>query len=160
MSDWLIIRLSRRNNGIYEPEMRLWLTVPNIFILPAGMLMFGLPMARGMPWIISAVGCGIFGFAFAALGDIALTYAMDCYKEVMSLSILLPLSITHLRPLEQVIGDALIAVCFIRNAFATIIALCLTDWISGMGLDGVFALSAALAFVLSATSIPLLIWGE
>lgn len=82
MSDWLIIRLSRRNNGVYEPEMRLWLTIPNIFILPAGMLMFGLPMARGMPWIIPAVGAAVFGFAFAALGDIALTYAMDCYKEV------------------------------------------------------------------------------
>jgi hypothetical protein len=160
MSDWLIIRLSRRNNGIYEPEMRLWLTIPNIFILPAGLLMFGLPMARGMPWIISAVGCGVFGFSFAALGDIALTYAMDCYKEVIFFPILMLLSLIHLHALEQVIGDALIAVCFVRNAFATIIALCLTDWISGMGLDGVFALSAALSFVLSATAIPMLIWGE
>ncbi len=53
-----------------------------------------------MPWIISAVGCGIFGFAFAALGDIALTYAMDCYKEVMFLSILMLPSIVHLCLLE------------------------------------------------------------
>lgn len=50
--------------------------------------------------------------------------------------------------------------CFIRNAFATIIALCLTDWINGMGLDGVFILSAVLSFVLSATAIPMLIWGK
>lgn len=89
-SDWLIIRLSRRNNGIYEPEMRLWLQLPCVFIMPAGILMFGLSMARGMHWAIPAVGCGIFGFAFAALGDGALTYAMDCYKEVRVASLHLP----------------------------------------------------------------------
>jgi hypothetical protein len=59
-----------------------------------------------------------------------------------------------------VIGDALVGVCFIRNAFATVIAMTLTDWINGVGLDGVFATSAALSFVLSATTFPMLIWGK
>ena len=35
-----------------------------------------------MPWIISAVGAGVFGFALATMGDVALTYTMDSYKEV------------------------------------------------------------------------------
>jgi len=140
MNDWLIIRLSRRNKGIYEPEMRLWSALPAVVILPGSILMFGLPLVRGMPWIISAVGAGVFGFAFAVLGDISLTYAMDCYKEV--------------------IGDALVAVAFIRNGFATIIAMCLTDWINGVGLDAVFYTSAILSFVLSATTLPMLIWGK
>jgi len=140
MSDWLILRLSRRNKGIYEPEMRLWLALPTIIIMPGSILMFGLPMDRGMPWAISAVGAGVFGFAFAILGDIAITYTMDCYKEV--------------------IGDAFAAVCFIRNAFATVIAMTLTNWINGVGLDGVFATSAALSFVFAATTVPMLIWGK
>lgn len=82
LSDWLIVRLSRRNNGIYEPEMRLWLALPAVFILPGSLLFFGLPTAEGLPWIIPAVGAGFFGFGFSALADIALTYAMDCYQEV------------------------------------------------------------------------------
>lgn len=82
LNDWLIIRLSRRNKGVYEPEMRLWSALPAVILLPGSLLMIGLTMARGMPWIIPAVGTGIYGFTFATLGDISLTYAMDCYQEV------------------------------------------------------------------------------
>lgn len=83
LSDRLIIRLSRRNGGIYEPEMRLWLALPAVLIMPGSILLFGLPIPRGMPWIVSAIGSGIFGFAFSTMGDLVLTYTMDCYKEVM-----------------------------------------------------------------------------
>ena len=62
--------------------------------------------------------------------------------------------------ISQVIGDAFAAVCFIRNAFATIIAITLTNWINGVGLDAVFATSAALSFVFAATTVPMLIWGK
>lgn len=36
----------------------------------------------------------------------------------------------------------------------------LTDWINGVGLDAVFATSAVLSFVLSGTTVPMLIWGK
>lgn len=82
LSDWLIVFLSRRNNGIYEPEMRLWLALPAVLTTPGSILFFGLPTAQGLPWIIPAIGAGVFGFSFASLADIALTYAMDSYQEV------------------------------------------------------------------------------
>jgi type IV secretory pathway TrbD component len=128
--------------------------------MPASILMFGLPMARGMPWAISAVGAGIFGFAFAILGDIAITYTMDCYKEVGSTQPDFTMPISRTLTYTQVIGDAFAAVCFIRNAFATVIAMTLTNWINGVGLDAVFATSAALSFCFAATTLPMLIWGK
>ena len=88
LNDWAITRLSRRNNGIFEPEMRLWVAVPTIVILPGSLLLFGLSTAHGMPWIVPCIGLGIFGWAFVTLGDVALTYCMDCYTDV---SILLTL---------------------------------------------------------------------
>jgi hypothetical protein len=62
--------------------MRLWLALPAVLILPGSLLLYGLALSRGLPWIISAVGCGVFGFAFAILADISLTYVMDCYEDV------------------------------------------------------------------------------
>lgn len=45
LNDKSIIWLSRRNGGIYEPEMRLWLALPAALITPAGILMFGLGLS-------------------------------------------------------------------------------------------------------------------
>lgn len=80
--DRSVIWLSRRNNGIFEPEMRLWTALPSILTMPAALLIFGLGTAHGLHWIVPATGAALFGFSFAALGDSALTYAMDCYGEV------------------------------------------------------------------------------
>ena len=45
LSDKHILWLSRRNGGIYEPEMRLWLALPVVVLGPASILMFGLGIA-------------------------------------------------------------------------------------------------------------------
>lgn len=82
LNDWLIVKLARRNNGVFEPEMRLWVALPVVLATPVSILLFGLATANGLHWIVPCIGSGIFGFAFVALGDVALTYAMDCYVEV------------------------------------------------------------------------------
>lgn len=47
LSDWTILRLAKRNNGIYEPEMRLWVFVPFIPFQVAGAFWFGkLPLYK------------------------------------------------------------------------------------------------------------------
>lgn len=62
--------------------MRLWLAIPGIVVMPAGLLWFGLSISNSLPWIVPAIGLAFFGFGFVVLGDVALTYAMDCYKDV------------------------------------------------------------------------------
>jgi hypothetical protein len=87
INDWAITKLSRRNKGIFEPEMRLWIAMPATVVLPGSLLMFGLSTANGLPWIVPCIGLGIFGWAFVTLGDVALTYCMDCYTDVRLLLI-------------------------------------------------------------------------
>lgn len=45
-SDKTIVWLSKKNAGIYEPEMRLWLALMSAVLLPGGILIFGIGLAR------------------------------------------------------------------------------------------------------------------
>lgn len=39
---------------------------------------------QGVAWPLLAVGYGVFGFGFVLASDIALSYAMDCYQNVIT----------------------------------------------------------------------------
>ncbi|KUM64872.1 hypothetical protein ACN42_g2193 [Penicillium freii] len=140
LSDKSILWLSKRNGGIYEPEMRLWLALPIAIISPAGILMFGLSLAYGAHWALLTVGFGFFGFSIAAMSGIALSYVMDCYQEI--------------------IGDALVGVIFMRNIFSVIVLFVLTPWVNKMGLRNLHILCAVVSFVILLIPVPLLIWGK
>lgn len=45
-NDWIILKLAKRNDGVFEPEMRLWLALVGVVVTPAGLLLFGLSMAE------------------------------------------------------------------------------------------------------------------
>lgn len=82
LSDWLILFLSKRNKGIYEPEMRLWVMLAFAPFVPVGMILFGVGLNSGWPWPILAIGYGMCSFGTAPAGTIALTYMTDAYTEV------------------------------------------------------------------------------
>ena len=82
LSDWLILYLSRKNNGIFEPEMRLWVVLPFIFCLPIGSFIYGYGLNNGWSWPVIAVANGVSNFGGAPISAIALTYITDSYTEV------------------------------------------------------------------------------
>ena len=82
LNDYFIIQIAKRRGGIYEPETRLWLFLVPGVCMPLGLFMYGLTIAKGMPWQINAVGAGFIGAAIGGCGDIALTYCQDCYQYV------------------------------------------------------------------------------
>lgn len=45
-SDWSIVRLARRNGGVYEPEMRLYPALPSAFFAFGGILIYGLGLSH------------------------------------------------------------------------------------------------------------------
>jgi len=139
-SDYLIMVIARRRRGIYEPEYRLWTFAFPGACMVAGVLLYGLTIAKGMPWIINAIGAGLVGFALGGCGDIALTYVQDSY--------------------DGIIGPALIAIVFVRNGMATIMTFVIPAWQAGMGVYNMFALLGALAALVMLTCVPLIIWGR
>lgn len=86
VSDWSILYLAKRNNGVYEPEMRLWVMAAFIPFVPTGLCMFGIGLAKGLPWPIVAVGYGLLTFGTSPISSIALTYITDAYTNVGSVN--------------------------------------------------------------------------
>lgn len=82
LMDWVVLVLARRNGGIFEPEMRLW--VPLVFtpFVPAGLFMFGIGLDNGTHWLLPAFGLALMGFGMVPASSAALTYLTDSYTEV------------------------------------------------------------------------------
>lgn len=82
-SDWVAARLTVRNNGVREPEMRLVTMIPYIIIMIIGSVVTAVGYDRHWPWqVIVIVGYTCLGIQVAALPSIASTYAIDSYKPV------------------------------------------------------------------------------
>jgi hypothetical protein len=58
------------------------------------------------------------------------------------------------------IGDALVAVVFVRNAISVVVLFCLSQWLDGMGMQNMFILIGVLSFMFCMVPVPLLIWGK
>lgn len=82
-SDWVAAYLTRRNNGVREPEMRLAAMIPYTLIMILGSVITSVGYDYHWPWqVIVVVGWGCLGIQVAALPSIASTYAIDSYKPV------------------------------------------------------------------------------
>ncbi|KAJ5649954.1 uncharacterized protein N7484_003677, partial [Penicillium longicatenatum] len=114
LSDYIALYLARRNNGIFEPEMRLWLSLVFTPFVPAGLFMFGIGLNNGSHWLLPAFGLGICGFGVVPASSAALTYLTDAYTDI--------------------IADSIVGVTFIRNLISTLFVFALSPWVDQVGL--------------------------
>lgn len=81
-SDRVALYFARRNNGIREPEHRLYpLAMAGVFSA-AGLITWGVGAAHGIHWSGLAFGLGMMVFGVVVGGGIGLSYAIDCFKEI------------------------------------------------------------------------------
>ncbi|KAI1625939.1 serine/threonine kinase 16 [Exophiala viscosa] len=140
LSDWSIIQLAKRNGGVYEPEMRLYLTIFPALLGPAGIFLYGFSLAKDAHWIIPCVGVALYGFSQASIQALSLSYLMDSYSEIL--------------------GDALIGVTFVRNIIAAGIVFATGPWIDSLGLYNTFVSLGCLSLFFTLLAVPMIIWGK
>ncbi|KAG5355550.1 putative MFS-type transporter [Yarrowia sp. C11] len=139
-NDKMIIWMARRNGGVYEPEMRLWSLIPANITLTIGLLLFGIPTAHGVHWMVPTLGFAIIMFGFGSSGAIVLTYLLDSYKNI--------------------VADAFIGVIVVRNAFGMIMVFAQTPWIEKVGLQNVYITVACISLIPLGLTIPLIKYGK
>ena len=139
-NDKTIIWLSKRNNGVFEPEFRLYNLLLANFSMTVGILLFGIPTAHGVHWMAPTVGFAIIAFGFGSSGAIVVTYLLDCY--------------------EKIAADAFIGVVVVRNALATAIILLQSPWEARIGLQNVYISAGCFTLIPLLLTIPVIIWGK
>lgn len=140
LNDRFVLALSRRNEGYREPEYRLWCCLPTAVLLPAGLIIYGVTSAHGLPWIVPIVGVGLVGFGLSVTGAVTMSYIMDCY----------PLLDT------QVVTTIIL----IRNLVGFGITWGIQPWINGMGQQNTFICVGALSFAVTSFSVFFILFGK
>lgn len=81
VSDILVRFMSRRNDGIYEPEFRLVMAIPVAISTCIGLMGFGWSAAEKDKWIVPTVFFGIISFGCSLGSTTAITFAVDSYRQ-------------------------------------------------------------------------------
>src|SRR5579859_6991790 len=74
--------MTKRNNGVYEPEFRLVLMLPAVILGSIGYFGFGWSIEEGDPWIVPVILYGLVGIGGVFLAIPVYTYVVDSHRAL------------------------------------------------------------------------------
>lgn len=98
MSDWLTVKLARRNNGIMEAEHRLWPFALCVIVVPASLILWGVGAAHEIHWFGLLVAMCTLAFSVTMGVSLSVNYMIDAYHDIS--------------------GDAIVTVIIVRNTMS------------------------------------------
>jgi MFS family permease len=78
-SDKLVLKLTKANNGIFTPEMRLSIGIPSGILLPVTLFWYGWSSYYKLAWPSTIISLVPFGFGIVGLFLPISTYIVDSY---------------------------------------------------------------------------------
>ncbi|KAK7426938.1 hypothetical protein QQZ08_006530 [Neonectria magnoliae] len=81
LSDKTVVRMTKANGGVYEPEMRLPDCVYFAFLLPITFFWYGWAADRAVHWIVPVIGLIPFGLGIIGIWLPIQAYLIDAYAE-------------------------------------------------------------------------------
>jgi MFS family permease len=81
ISDKILIYLTKRNNGVGEPEFRMPPLIPGSLFIPIGLFWYGWSAEKQLHWMMPIVGTGLVGFGMLASFLPIQTYLVDAFTE-------------------------------------------------------------------------------
>lgn len=141
LSDKFVYWLARRRGGIHEPEDYLYFLVAVFIACPIGLMIFAAGTDQLWDWRITyCLGLAFIGFSFGCSGDIAMSYLMAAYPEMV---------------IEGMIG-----VSIINNGIGCVFTFACSPWLDAMGNTNTYAILTALQVVACLLAIPVIIYGK
>lgn len=81
ISDRILIYLTKRNNGVREPEFRMPPVIPGSLFIPMGLFWYGWSAEKQLHWIMPILGTGWVAFGMLATFLPIQTYLVDAFSE-------------------------------------------------------------------------------
>ncbi|KAE8138805.1 major facilitator superfamily domain-containing protein [Aspergillus pseudotamarii] len=139
-SDWVADWLTRRNNGIRQPEMRL----PSIAIggvcAPAALVLYGVGVNNNLHWIAPTIALGLLNFAIVQATNVAMVYVIDSYRPS--------------------VGEITVSILAFKAAFGFLLSFYTNPWINLEGYSKAFGEMACIAGVIILIAVPFYYWGR
>ncbi|KAE8346848.1 hypothetical protein BDV24DRAFT_147027 [Aspergillus arachidicola] len=139
-SDWLTIRLARRNNGTMEAEHRLWPFLICLIILPGSLILWGVGAAHEVHWFGLLVAMCLLAMANTCGVTLSVNYLVDSYRELS--------------------GDAMTSIILVRNTMSFAIGYGITPWINNMGYQNCFISAAFIGLACAAVFLVMVKYGK
>lgn len=139
-SDYLTIKLARRNKGVMEAEYRLWPFVTCLIMVPGSLLLWGVGAAHQIHWfgLVFAMGC--LAFTSTVGVTLSVNYMIDSYHDIS--------------------GDAIVAVILIRNTMSFAVNYGITPWLTNLGYQNCFLSAAFIGLAASSVFIVFIKFGK
>ncbi|KAG8527779.1 uncharacterized protein KY384_007933 [Bacidia gigantensis] len=87
LSDIIVSRLAKKNNGIRTPEMRLWLGYPAAILSAIGLIIWGVSVDKGYHWIVGQIAFFLFAAGIQMGNTVVTSYVVDSYP-LQSMSVI------------------------------------------------------------------------
>ncbi|CAN6675008.1 protein Hol1p [Trichomonascus vanleenenianus] len=140
LSDLICLKLASRNEGLREPEYRIYANLLCTFITPLGIWLYGLGAYYGLPWIAVCFGATFIAYSINGGNILGYIYVLDTYKEMG--------------------GSAITLVILIRNLFGFAFGYAITPWIEAQGLKRTFLCIGFLGFAFWLVPIFMILFGK
>ncbi|KAI9809782.1 MAG: hypothetical protein M1825_000215 [Sarcosagium campestre] len=87
LSDIIVLRLAKKNDGIRVAEMRLWLAYPAALLSAIGLIIWGVSVDKGYHWIVGQIAFFLFAAGLQMGNTVICSYIVDCYP-LQSMSVI------------------------------------------------------------------------
>jgi len=133
--------MSKRNNGIFEPEFRLPVMISYLIFTATGFFAWGESLYKSDPWPIPVIVCmGIINLGVQLGTTSVVTYVSDCHREQSA--------------------EAFAIMNFIKNMFAFGLTFYANDWLAVQGVRAAFFVIGGTTVAVTLTTIPMYIFGK
>jgi serine/threonine kinase 16 len=139
-SDWLTIKLARRNNGVMEAEHRLYPFALTSVIVPAALILWGVGAAHQVHWFGLIVAMCLLAFTSTSGITLSVNYLVDSYHDIS--------------------GDAMATVIIVRNTMSFAIGYGITPWIEHLGYQNCFVSAAFIGMAACLAFLVMVKWGK